>query len=387
MLLLFFLLLSAATVAQCALVRCSLAGPWNDSATWEGGRVPEADDDVVIQLLCGLRFNFVSVDSSVTVRSLSMDKTDECECSLVVEAQGRLQASQCLLGASCRLFLNGGSVACNTLRLTNATLGGAGNVTGKTVSVNGILVPGVTTTYQTCWAGYPSSSASGDLVFTELELSGGYAHITTGDKEYKPRLVPSPNISVSSIYAAVLTVSAATSFGLVLDAIGPFLRWGTLFLYGSIERREPIRQCGSRSGALTQAGTATEAPTGLVGSMCPATLGVLSFGPQQCPSSCSCAVTETCDPSSQLCRLSVPPVGTTLSPGGNSTTLPQSSGGGVETWVILVAVLVPVAALAGVGAVLLMRHVHVRKESGRTDSINRELRDEEMTRLDDNLTV
>ncbi len=48
---------------------------------------------------------------------------------------------------------------------------------------------------------------------------------------------------------------------------------------------------------------------------------------------------------------------------------------------ILVAVLVPVAVLAGVGAVLLIRYLHLRSSASHTDTMNRELRAKEMDKM------
>ncbi len=376
MLLLFFCFTAT---AQGLLVLSTDGGLWSDALSWEGGVLPIPGDDVVIMPSCNLTVDIVlALDDAVTVKSVTLVPFGTCRPSLVIRSTGRLQTT--LFNATTRsfVFLDGGTLVGSTLLIEGASLGGAGRITGAVVVTNSDIVPGVSPLYvESCWPGYPTEPKSGDLVFSDLELAGGSAVISanTSENQYLPRIFP--DASVSSIIATTLTVAMNTTLEIFLADNGPFLRWTTLLLYGSLMRivRVPLIDC---SGTKNSGNSQVTTKPSLAGDLCPTALGVLSFVQEQCSSSCSCSSSETCDTSSGLCRLPSPMLSQVGTASLNSTATTAAAGGGVETWVILVAVLVPVAVLTAVAAVLLIRYMHLRSEAASTEKMNRDLRDHEM---------
>ncbi len=372
------------------LVRSASSGLWSSGATWHRGVVPGPADDVLIEAHnCSgstLAGQAVTLDSVVSVASVSfLSNKGVCVASLVLTATGRLVAASFVASIGTYVFLDGGSLKATSILLHAATLGGAGYVNGTTVAIDSLIVPGVSGLFMgsnsCCWPGYPQASRYGDLVFSDLAVSDSTALISGAQASYSPR-VPA-TATVSSIYATRLTVSVNSSLFVNMQVNGPFLRWETLLLYGSIVAKSGFQglsrllDCSCSMSNITN-DPVSESPPG--SAFCPTTLGTLTFITDHCETLCSCLPEETCL-DSFLCQRPVPAGFIGLDPAGNSTTSPVSGGGGVETWVILVAVLVPVAVLAGVGAVLLMRYLHGRSMASRTDTMNRNIRAKEMDRM------
>ncbi len=302
--------------------------------------VPVAGDAVVLVghgCLGGVRS--ITLDTQAAVNSISTEVDGACAPSLVVAATGTLAvATRFRALADSFVFLDGGSIAAATLSFVGARLGGAGRLNGTALASESLVVPGVSKVFvagTSCcledWPSYLLVAKNGDLVFSDLTVFDSTALIGAANLSYSPR-VPS-TATLSSIYATKLTVTANVSFFLNMRAAGTFLRWETLLLYGSVVKSSPDKglplldpcSCGGDNVCAQLGGTSA------VGSLCSSSLGVLTLSDDLCEAVCSCLPGETCLEVTRLCQRSLP---SSFGPGigSNSTTLPHSSGGGVETW-------------------------------------------------------
>jgi hypothetical protein len=230
------------------------AWSWESASTWKRfdgspGVVPGASDDVVfVRKSCSagkndqLRWS-LTLQSDVTVRSVTFSSFGYCLTSFVVGPTGALRVQRFTASNATRVFLQNGSITAPTLLFdTFSFLGGAGTITGEVVLTgqSTLFAGGASLVRNPVWliifflvgaAGVGAGCWPGLVA-----LDGGTLRIDTlrvGPAVIQGGLPPDGSarrrgIAAGSAVVGRLVVSAGTVTRLVFLADGIFLRYNQL---------------------------------------------------------------------------------------------------------------------------------------------------------------